>query len=94
MTGKTILAVLGGIASLTAGVIYTVKKTPKPGSPDAPVMFCSPFLEEYIGTRADKVVDEYMKQHPKEKLTNRLFHKILDDYQNEHPEVDLYERIE
>lgn len=93
MLNKTILAVLGGAAALTVSVIQTFKKIPRPRDPNAPVRFCAPFLDEYLGTRAHKAVDEYMKNHPNEKLTNGLFHRILSDYAKEHPDVDLFERI-
>lgn len=93
MLNKTILAVLGGVAALTVSAFQTFKKIPRSWDPNAPVRFCAPFLDEYVGTRAHKAVNEYLKNHPNEKLTNGLFHQILSDYAKEHPGVNLFERI-
>ena len=80
-----------GAAFICQPLIKAITDCSKPYD-EQPMKFCSPFLAEYMGTKAQQAVHDYMKSNPKEKLTNGLFRKILEDYQKEHPNIDLWSR--
>lgn len=81
------LGVLGGAAVLAVNALRSRKKF---SDENRPMMFCSPFLEDYIGTKANDVVSEYMKANPQKVLTEKLFHDILNEYHKLSPNVDLW----